>query len=81
MIDIFSYFFQSNAISWSCSTAYIISVDAQSQIVEYFFHGQKEVLINAPQGEDETWDLYERGPRLFVYQVNIIAKLKLNDNT
>jgi len=39
-------------------------------VVEYFTQGEKEITFKEPEGEANTWDLYERGPRIFVYAVN-----------
>ena len=38
-------------------------------MTEYFFGGEKEIVLKAAHDEANAWDLYERGPRLFVYPV------------
>lgn len=64
--------FQENADSLLCRAAFVISVDADTRVVEYFFSGQKEVQLKAPEGDADKWDLYERGARLFLYPVDVL---------
>jgi hypothetical protein len=63
--------FQDNSDSLLCRTAFLISVDADTRVVEYFFGGEKQIIFKAPADEANAWDLYERGPRLFLYPVNV----------
>jgi len=59
-----------------CRTAFLVSVDADTRVVEYFFSGQKEIVFKAPEGDANAWDLYERGPRLFLYPVSSLSPLE-----
>lgn len=59
-----------------CTESIIVSVDADTAIKEYFIGGSKTITFAAPTDEANTWDLHERGPRLFVFPVGLEVVLK-----
>jgi hypothetical protein len=57
-----------------CRSAFIVSVDAATKVSEFFVSGEKEIRLPAPKTEAEVWDLYERGPRIFLFPVSSLEK-------
>jgi hypothetical protein len=57
-----------------CRAAFLVSVDSDTQVAEYILTGKKEMNFLAPTDQANAWDLYERGPRLFLYPVSTYSK-------
>ena len=54
-----------------CTVAYIIATDSEYHVKEYWLSGEKKVSFKTPKTDAETWDLMERGPRLFMFETGL----------
>ena len=59
-----------NQVSTNRTFNFLMLMTIQIHINEYWGTGEHVVTFDAPSSEAETWDIIERGPRLFVYPVS-----------
>ena len=62
--------------SLTCAEAMIIATDSQFFVKEFFISGNHKVTFDAVETEAEKWDLFERGPRIFLFKNGLYSALK-----